>query len=300
MESPQELIEALREGKITPEQAVEQFEYPARHISEVAVDDLTVDVLDCGFPTLNDYMVFKKHHGELIIFGARPSMGKSAFLFQVAKHMSRTGYVYIFSLEMDKKSIKARMIADETGKGLTAIQKGLVDQGAIRAAAQRLDKLNYYIDDRSGLHVQDIRASAKAFHKRWPLSLVVVDYLQLVKSRDRGSRNEEIGDVTGELKTLAKELQCPVLAASQLNRACEYRGKESGDYRPVMADLRDSGNIEQDADVIMFLSRQQVFDGTRQGEADIGIAKARNGKTGWEVFKFLGGRCSFSDPCDTL
>lgn len=298
-----QLVEAVREGKIDPRTAVERFEQPAEHISSVPIDNLKVDVLDCGFATLNDYMVFKRKRGELIVFGARPSMGKSAFLFQVAAHVARTDNVLIYSLEMDKESIKARMLASQTGQGLQKILKGEVQESILRKANAELDKLHYYIDDRSGIDIKTLQSSAIEFNKRKPLGLVIIDYLQLVKSSNRQSRAEEVGDVSMELKILAKRLNCPVLVAAQLNRKCIERGQallqrgKSPDYRPEFGDLRESGNIEQDADGILFLSRHEVYSpGFRPGEADIGIAKQRNGPTGWEVFKWYGAATKFEDP----
>ncbi len=290
------IVQQLKNGALTPEEAIEQYEYPGKHISEVRIDNLKVDILDCGFETLNEHMVFKKGRGELIIFGARPSMGKSAFLFQVATHVAASGNVLIYSLEMDQEAIKGRMLAAQTGYSLKRIQRGEVHPSALDASNRELNKLHYYIDDRAALDVRTIRSSAISHHKRHPLSLVVVDYLGLVKSRERNSKTEEVGDVTSELKGLAKDLKCPVLVACQLNRECEKRGKLSGDYRPIMSDLRDSGNIEQDADVIMFLSRQEVYDKTRPKEADLGIAKSRNGETGWFVYTWLGASTRFVDP----
>jgi replicative DNA helicase len=292
----EDILRGVREGTLTPQEAVDAFEIPAVHVKDVSTDNLVVDTLNCGFMSLDENMVFKRQRGELIIFGARPSMGKSAFLFQVAKHIAAKDNVLIYSLEMDRESIKARLMAMESGLSLSQIFKGKVKQPErIEAAKDRLNKLNYYIDDRSGLDVKTIVSSALSHHARHPLSLVLVDYLQLIKTRDRSSRNEEIGDVTAELKGLAKALKCPVLVASQLNRECERRGKMYGDYKPIMADLRDSGNIEQDADIVLFLSRQQVYDGSREAEADITIAKNRNGETGWFLFEWRGAACKFVD-----
>lgn len=297
------VVELLQSGAIGPEEAVKRFEKPSKHISEIPIDDLKVDVLDCGLPTLNDYMVFKRGRGELIVFGARPSMGKSAFLFQVASHVAERGNVLIYSLEMDAESIKARMLAAKTGLGLQKILKGEVPEAKLKAANAELSKLKYHIDDRSGLDIKTLITSTLEFHKKAPIDLLIIDYLQLVKSGNRSSRNEEVGDVSLELKQLAKRIKAPVLVAAQLNRKCLERGQsamargKSPDYRPEAGDLRESGNIEQDADGILFLSRHEVLaPGYRAGEADIGVAKQRNGPTGWEVFKWLGASTRFLDP----
>lgn len=304
MSNVTQLVKEVQNGEISPKDALEKFETPsAVHVGDIPIDNLKVDVLDCGFPTLNEYMVFKRGRGELIIFGARPSMGKSAFLFQIANHVSVNDYVYISSLEMDKESIKARQLAALTGYGLQKIFKGEVPESKLAAANAELSKLNLYIDDRSGLDIRTLQASVLDFHKKRPLSLVVVDYLQLVKSGNRQSRAEEVGDVSNELKRLAKQLSCPVVVASQLNRKCIERGSamlakgREPDYRPEMGDLRESGNIEQDADGILFLSRHEVYSpGYREGQADIVVAKQRNGPTGQWTFKWLGNSTRFIDP----
>jgi replicative DNA helicase len=303
MDNVTQLVKDIREGKIDPGKAVEKFERPAVHISEVPIDNLKVDVLDCGFPTLNDYMVFKRNRGELVVLGARPSMGKSAFLFQIATHVAKTDNILISSLEMDKESIKARMLAANTGFGLQKIFRGEVPYAKLHAANKELDSLKYHIDDRSGLDIKTLTQSAIEFHKKTPISLMIVDYLQLVKSGNRASRNEEVGDVSMELKQLAKQLRCPILVAAQLNRKCIERGNalmargKTPDYKPELGDLRESGNIEQDADGVLFLSRHEVYSpGFRTGQADIGIAKQRNGPTGWETFRWLGASTRFVDP----
>jgi replicative DNA helicase len=302
-----DIIQLIREGKITPEQAVEKFENPLAHLSDIPIDNLKVDVLDCGFPSLNEYMVFKEDRGELIIFGARPSMGKSAFLFQIAAHVAQTKNVGIFSLEMDKESIKARMLAAKTGISLQRILRGEVKPSILEKANAELNNLHFFVDDRSGLDIKTLQTTALEFHKRNPLALVVIDYLQLVKSGNRASRNEEVGDVSLELKQLAKQLKCPVLAAAQLNRKCVERGQamlgkgKNPNYKPELGDLRESGNIEQDADGIMFLSRHEVHSpGFRENEADIIIAKQRNGPTGELVYKWLGASTRFLDPSSEL
>lgn len=302
------LVQLVRKGEIEPTAAIEKFEAPsATHIKDIPIDNLKVNVLDCGFPTLNDYMVFKRDRGELIIFGARPSMGKSAFLFQVGAHVAKTNNVYIASLEMDAESIKARMLAGMTGMGLNAILKGDVPKEKLYAANDALSKLHYYIDDRTGLDISTLQSSILEFHRKKPLSLVVIDYLQLVKSGNRASRNEEVGDISNELKRLAKLLKCPVLAASQLNRKCIERGQnmighgKAPDYRPELGDLRESGNLEQDADGVIFLSRHEVINpGYKAGQADIVIAKQRNGPTGNLVFRWLGSSTRFVDPNEVL
>lgn len=303
MANVETLVELVKTGKLDPESAVKAYENPAKHISEIPIDSLKVEVLESGFPTLDEAMVLKRGRGELVVLGARPSQGKSAFIFQLAAHVARNHNVLIYSLEMDAESIKARMLASQSGLGLQRILRGEVPENKMRAANAELSKLKYFIDDESGLDIKTLKSRAKEFHKKNPCELIVVDYLQLIKSSNRASRNEEVGDVSLELKQLAKELKVPVLAAAQLNRKCVERGNallsrgKEPDFRPELGDLRESGNTEQDADGVLFLSRHETYSpGYRQGEADIRIAKQRNGPTGDYVFKFLGGATRFLDP----
>jgi replicative DNA helicase len=296
----EEIVSAIREGKLDPAQAVEAFESPAKHIREIQIGH-DIEVMPSGFPSLDRFQLLKKGQCELIILGARPSMGKSALMFQLAAYVSIRSNVLIFSLEMNSESIRRRFTASYVGRSIKAL-KG-VAPAAIAAANRHLDSLNLYIDDRAGLDVNTIRSAALALHKKRPLSLIVVDYLGLVRSpRELGNKNNEIGEVTSGLKALAKQVGCPVLVGSQLNRECEKRGKDArsgshGDYRPILSDLRDSGHIEQDADMIVFLSRHEFYEeGERPGEADIRIAKNRNGEVGDMVLKFIGAQTKFFDP----
>lgn len=295
------LIKDLKDKKIAPREAVEKYSTPARHVSEIDVSDMRVQTIPSGFPTLDeDYMLLKHNRSELIIVGARPSQGKSAFMFQMAKHVAKDGNVLIFSLEMDTESIMARMLAGESGKGLKGIYKGYTKYEDLKEAHKYLTGLNLFIDDKTKSNAYSIRAAANDFHAKRPLSLVVIDYLQLVKSRNLHNKNDEVGDTTAEFKQLARDIGCPVVVGSQLNRECERRGKVSGDYKPIMADLRDSGNIEQDADIVVFLSRQEMYDGTRPGEVDVVVGKNRNGQTGNEVFKFSRELTKFFDYKEQL
>lgn len=292
------IVEQLRSGSIDPQAALDQFEVgPAKHIGTVELSDLKVNILDCGLPTLNDYMVFKRGAGELIILGARPGMGKSALAMQIATYVAQKHNVLVFSLEMGLKSLKRRMLAERSGRSLKAIQQGLVDSRHLKASHDDIGKLKLFIDDRGGIDVRTLASSALDLHRRSPLDLVIIDYLQLVHGKS-GTRNEEIGDVSAELLKLAKTLNRPVFATAQLSRAVEFRNAQAKvkDFRPMLSDLRESGNIEQDAHTVLFLSRQEKYDGTREGEADLRIAKNRDGETGDEVFKFLGSSVKFLDP----
>lgn len=273
-----ELQKALREKTITPEQALEEFEVKSAHIRDVAIFE-EPESLESGLKSFDTRKILKKGRGELVIIGARPGMGKSALMFQIASYVATKGTALIFSLEMDKELIKTRLIAQEARAPIKKLTEGRWDE-KIKRAITDINSRALHIDDRGGVSISTILTAARDFHKRRPLDLVVVDYLGLIRSRDLGNRVQEIGDVTMGLKELSKELKCPVLVGSQLNRQCEQRGRSDGDYRPNLGDLRDSGNIEQDADVVVFISRQEIYDGERPGTADIRIAKHRNGSIG--------------------
>lgn len=291
------VVSALQSNSISPEEAIDAFEIAAKHVKDIQVD-LDVQITPSGFKSFDHYNLLKKNRSELIILGARPSMGKSALMFQIAANVAEAQNVLIYSLEMDKESIIRRMIAGRTGK---AINRLAHHPGEVARARKAIDSLNLFIDDRGGLDINTIRSATLDFARRRPLGLVVVDYLGLVRSRDLGNRNNEIGDVTSGLKAMAKEVNCPVFVGSQLNRECERRGRSHtsgnyGDFRPMLSDLRDSGNIEQDADMILFLSRHEMYEpGERPGEADIRVAKNRNGEVGDFVLKFSGTQTRFWD-----
>lgn len=298
----QETLKAIKQGEISPQQVVDSFEQHATHIKDIPVDNLIIHALPCGFPTLDDYKVFKKDRGELIIVGARPSQGKSAFIFQVATQVAQHSNVLIYSLEMNEEDTKARMIAANSGLSLKNIQDGLVPQKRINEESAKLDKLNFWVDDRDGLDIGGIVSSAIDHHRKHHVDLVVVDYLQQIRSVKRDKKTDEVGDITRDLKQLAKKLNCPVLVASQLNRKMVDRGLDAAtksnkpDFTPQLSDLRDSGNIEQDADVVIFLSRPEAFKKDyRVGEVDVTIAKQRNRPTGQAVFKWLGASTRFLD-----
>jgi replicative DNA helicase len=244
----------------------------------------TVTGVPSGFKDLDNLTTgFQK--GDLIVVGGRPSMGKTAFALNVAQHVgleSRES-VAIFSLEMAKEQLAFRMLCSEAMVNSSSIRKGFIqkeDWHKLTAAASRLTGAPIFIDDSSGITVLELRAKARRLKREHGLSLVIVDYLQLMRSRGSFERREqEISDISRSLKALAKELSVPVIAVSQLNRSVEQRRPPT----PILADLRESGAIEQDADVILFLYRDEVYNRdtpANKGEAEIIIAKQRNGPTG--------------------
>ncbi len=235
-----------------------------------------------GFSDLDD-ITAGFQPGNLIILAARPSMGKSSlaanFLENAAVRHGRAGVM--FSLEMGESELAQRFIASQGSIKGNDLRRGKVAWPKVTTALKALSAAPLWIDDSSDLSVLDIRAKARRLAQQvdGELGLIVVDYLQLMRSDSRSdSVVEQIGEISKGLKTLARELQVPVLALSQLSRAVEQRH----DKRPMLSDLRSSGQIEQDADLVMFIYREEYYedDSEHQGEAELLIAKHRNGGLG--------------------
>ncbi len=244
-----------------------------------------------------DRMTSGLQESELIIIAARPSMGKTAWAINIAQNAAvRDGKVVaVFSLEMSKESLLRRLLASEALVNSRKIQTGFLpreDKGKLLAALERLVDSKLFIDDTPGITLAEMRAKARRLRQQeGRLDLIVIDYLQLmtgpVAPGKRGfeNRNQEVSAVSRGLKALAKEMRVPVIALSQLSRASEQRG---GDKKPLLSDLRESGSIEQDADVVAFIHRESYYNKTEDGEedpdskgkAEIIIAKQRNGPTG--------------------
>ncbi len=275
---------------------LEKFEKPWENLIDFDPNSLKVIVTPSGFVQFDDYMLFKKGDCELILLGARPSMGKSALMVQLGLEATQHGPVLFYSLEMSTKSIRSRVVAAHLQKSLAAIQQGRVAISDIKRGQTELPK-NFYLIEKADMTVHAIRDSARNFAREiGPPALILVDYIQIVKCREEKnrSRNDEVGSVSSNLKAMAKELNCPVLVGSQLNRKNEDRGsREGGSFTPMLSDLKDSGSLEQDADYVVFLHRQEVYDGSREGIADISIAKNRNGKVGDFTLNFNGSLTKF-------
>jgi replicative DNA helicase len=229
---------------------------------------------------------------ELIIVGARPSMGKTALAINIAQNaaMHDGKVVAVFSLEMSKESLLRRMMASEALVNARNLQQGFLtkdDKSKMRDALERLMVSKLFVDDTPGITLAEMRAKARRLKQQeGQLDLIVIDYLQLMSggsgSNKRGfeNRTQEVSAVSRGLKALAKELKVPVVAAAQLSRSNEQR---TGDKRPMLSDLRESGSIEQDADVVCFIHREEYYDRDNEdlkGKAEIIIAKQRNGPTG--------------------
>jgi replicative DNA helicase len=212
-------------------------------------------------------------------------MGKTAFALNVAQHIGieLKEPVAVFSLEMAKEQLAFRLLCAEAMVNASSIRKGFIpkeDWHKLTSAASRLTDAPIFIDDSSSISVLELRAKARRLKMEHGLSLVVVDYLQLMRGRGSFERREqEISEISRSLKALAKELNVPVIAVSQLNRSVEARRPP----KPILADLRESGAIEQDADVILFLYRDEIYNKdnpANRGEAEVDIAKQRNGPAG--------------------
>jgi replicative DNA helicase len=231
---------------------------------------------------------------DLIIIAARPSMGKTAFALNIARNVGMRmrqprEAVAVFSLEMSKEQLALRMLCSEGRIDSSRLRRGYLDKsewGRLVNAANDLSDTPIFIDDSPGLSVLDLRAKSRRLQSEHGLSLIIIDYLQLLRGRGRvESRQQEISEISRSLKALAKELKVPVIALSQLSRAVEQRG----DRKPQLADLRESGAIEQDADVIGFIYRDEMYDkeSKDKGIAKLTIGKQRNGPTGEIELAFL-------------
>lgn len=288
-----ELMNKIKAGEIS----LDSLLYPGKELCDVDPERLPIKTMNSGFASLDDeYMLLKEGEGELIIVGGRPSMGKSAWMFQLALYVSESKPVHVFSLEMSQESIVRRLLAAKLNRPVSAIQRGLVNAEEIIKGIEALKTYQYFIDDRAGLTIELLCDAARSRAKRENTALIVIDYLQLLKTAKGHSRDAEIGEITTSLKALAKDLRCPVIVGSQLNRQCEIRGRESGNYRPILSDLRESGSIEQDADQIVAIHREYRYTKQRADEADILFLKNRNGPIGEVTMKFLAAQTRFEDP----
>jgi replicative DNA helicase len=245
-----------------------------------------------GFTKLDD-LTSGLQPSDLIIVAGRPSMGKTALALNITQHAAIEGGIpsAIFSLEMAKEQLALRLLCSEAKVDAHRLRGGFLsetDWPKLTRAAGSLSEAPIFIDDTPGLTVLEMRAKSRRLKAEHNLGLVVVDYLQLMRGRANSeTREQEISDISRSLKALAKELRLPVIALSQLNRKVEDRG----DRRPQLADLRESGAIEQDADVIIFLYRDEVYnrseDNPHKGKAEIIVGKQRNGPTDKFELAFL-------------
>ena len=275
-----ELVQTRNSSEFTPikdvvAKAMEQIETAAR--SKNGITGLAT-----GFTDL-DRLLSGLQNSDLILVAARPSMGKTAFVLNIAEHIAvrQDKRVLIFSLEMPDVALVKRIMAMNAKVDSTKIRDGVLNKSdwhSVIEAAGNVSVSNLIIDDTSGLNVTELRSRARKYKLEHGVDLIMIDYLQLMAGSNPGkgeSRNTEISEISRSLKSLARELEVPVIALSQLSRGVESRG----DHRPMLSDLRDSGAIEQDADVVMFLYRDEYYnkDSEDRGTAEVIVAKQRNG-----------------------
>jgi len=237
--------------------------------------------------------------GDMILIAARPSMGKTTFALNIAEHAALKEHksVVIFSLEMSKEQLAYKLLCSEANVDMLKLRTGTLedkDWENIAMAAGPLSKAKVYIDDSAGVTVMEMRSKCRRLKIEYGIDLIVIDYLQLM-SGGSGSdnRQQEVSEISRSIKALAKEMECPIIALSQLSRAPEQRA----DHRPMLSDLRESGSIEQDADIVMFLYRDEYYNKETE-DKNIGeciIAKQRNGPVGTARLAWLGQYSKFGN-----
>ncbi len=259
----------------------------------------SVTGLPTGFSDL-DRQTSGLQPSDLILIAARPSMGKTAFVLNLARNLTVNANlsVAIFSLEMSKEQLVNRMMSMESrvdGQSMRIGNLSDADWDQLIEGSSAIAGTNLLIDDTPGISIGDLRSKCRKFKLEKGLDCIIIDYLQLMSGSGKGtdSRQQEISDISRSLKALARELNVPVIALSQLSRACEQRQ----DHRPMLSDLRESGAIEQDADVVMFLYRDEYYnkDSESKGIAEVIIAKQRNGPIGTIELVWLADLCRFAN-----
>lgn len=246
--------------------------------------------ISSGFPELDDKTAgFQK--GDMILIAARPSMGKTTFALNLAEYAAlRQGKsVAVFSLEMSKEQLSYKLLCSEANVDMSKLRHGDLedrDWENIAKASGPLAASKIFIDDTAGTSVMDMRSKCRKLKMEHGIDMIVIDYLQLMTGSNTESRQQEVSEISRSIKALAKEMQCPVIALSQLSRAPEQRT----DHRPMLSDLRESGSIEQDADLVMFLYRDEYYNEETEDKnvAELIIAKQRNGPIGTVKLAWIG------------
>ena len=289
LEFTEERLNDIRMGKSSEaivslkDVLVEEFEKLEKLNSENCDEILG---LPTGYNDL-DFAITGLNKSDLILLAARPGMGKTSFALNIAKYVSEKSKTVIFSLEMSKEQLAARLLSMEGKIAGNKIRRGKLNDdewSRLIKASDGYSKSNLYIDDTAGITVNEMKARVR---RLGDVSLVIIDYLQLISSSRRVSnRVQEISEITRELKIMAKELNIPIICLSQLSRASEQRL----DHRPMLSDLRDSGSIEQDADIVMMLYRERYYkpldDRIDPNECECIIAKNRHGETKTIIFNW--------------
>jgi replicative DNA helicase len=288
----------MNPGEVVESIGIDKFLDPSNRVRGVPTAFLKFDEMTGGF-----------RPGELIILAARPAMGKTAFALNIAANVvagvkDEPKTVAVFSLEMSRESLLTRMICSDARVDQHSFRTGFLDGESRRKlaeATQRMSESKLFIDDSSTLTLMELNSKLRQLKVRHGLDMVIVDYLQLMQSRGNfDSRTQEVSALSRGLKLLSKELECPFLVLSQLSRAPEQR---QGDHRPQLSDLRESGSIEQDADMVCFLFREEVYNPTKsdlKGKAELIISKQRNGPIGKVPLVFLHKFTRFENPADDI
>ena len=288
-------LDDLMQGRVTQE-AVRASDDLARHIA-VIEGRLAggVRAIATGFEELDSRLSGGIRGGDLIVVAARPKMGKTAFAQNIGLYVAQEHWVQVLSLEMPKSQLQDRHLANLGQIPLSNLlqpeKMTAQNWNGVTVAAMKLDALSLFLDDQGGLRLQDVRLKAKLQKRKHGLDLLIIDYLQLMEA-DGDNRNAQIESITRGLKALAKELDCGILLLSQLNRELEKRPNK----RPQPSDLRDSGAIEQDADAVIFLYRDEVYnpDTHDQGICEVDVALCRQGEPGRTYLRYVGEQTRFT------
>ena len=307
IKSNEEIIEECYDGSKDTEEILNDTEKALFELIKskgakeyVPIDDVVIEVMQkiqeasqikdhitgvpSGFSDL-DYMTTGFQPSDFILVAARPSMGKTAFVLNILEYVAikKERPCMIFSLEMSSNQLVNRLLSMDSGVDAQSIRSGTLsdsDWPRLIDSADRVGASNIIIDDTPGISVPELRSKCRKVKLERGLDLIIIDYLQLMSgnSKKNDNRQQEVSEISRSLKALAREMECPVIALSQLSRACELRA----DKRPMLSDLRESGAIEQDADLVMFLYRDEYYepDSDKKGEAEVIIAKQRNGPIG--------------------
>ena len=272
-----------------------------QHLSDIKSNSGGLTGVTSGFSVL-DKMTAGFQPGDLVILAARPSMGKTSLALNIAANAANNGAsVGIFSLEMGAEQLTLRLLSTESGIGHQNIRNATITSDEwveLTNVAARLAQMPMFIDDTAGLDIMALRTKARKLKAQSGIDLLVIDYLQLLHSGKRHeNRHQEVSEISRTLKALAKELGVPIIALSQLSRAVDSRM----DKRPMLSDLRESGAIEQDADVIMFLYRDVVYnpDTEQPALSELIVGKQRNGPTGTVNLTFLRELTKFEEAHET-
>ena len=291
----------VKSGLLSPEQILRDYE---GGINAFLDPSKRIKGISTGFTKL-DEMTGGLHGGDLVIVAARPSMGKTALALNIAQHVTLKlkKTVAVFSLEMSKESLLTRMVCSGARVDSQKFRAGYLNQAErqkLHHAVNELVESPLYIDDSAGIHLMEMHAKLRRLQsEREHIGLVIVDYLQLMSGHGRfENRNQEVSALSRGMKLLAKELNVPMMVLSQLSRAVETR---QGDHRPQLSDLRESGSIEQDADVVGFIFREEVYNRDREdlrGLAELIVAKQRNGPVGTVNLVFLHAQTKFENRAE--